>query len=159
MINIDPPVFGPVRLGMTQHEAVAALRPFGALSEVGGGMVMIGHETEFGIGFGADDKGYLDWISSSRSGPLMFRGVDLAQPKGLVRGLLALGPQVICSDPAVPAQWIVVVAAEFALMLGSDWHGDMSTKRFEGVNLMTPTRFERSWRVFEHAPSPYVPKP
>ena len=159
MINIDPPVFGPVRFGMTQLEAVAALHPLGDLSEVGSGMIMMNLETHFSIGVDADDDGHLDWMSTGpRSGPIMFRGVDLAEPMGAVlRELHSLGLQMICDDPAEPAEW-VVQDKEFVLELASDWHGhNMNKKRFEGVILMTPAKFEATWLVFTRNPGPYVP--
>lgn len=150
IIEIDPPAYGPLRLGMTGLEVRKSLGSLGHISEAGG----LTFSEEPGSGLfvitRADERGRLSWVASGPDGArFMFRGTDLAQSAAVVlRSLLALGLRIISDRDQTH-----YLAEDVGLLLAvsePDDFVDFEAERFETLAIGTPAQLQKATSAVHH---------
>jgi hypothetical protein len=157
-IDIDPPKYGPLRLGMTEQEVRGALGTLGHVSESGDGGLIYSEDPASGLTVmtRANPTGQLSWIASGPDGAhFVFRGIDLGQPIDVVlRSVHSLGLRIIRDNEHT--QYLVEA---LGLLLAKsepddpDDDDDRDTLSFETVAIATPAQLlEATWAVHHRVP-------
>jgi hypothetical protein len=149
-IEVDPPQYGPLRLGMSEQEVRGALSALGHVGTSGDNGLIYSEDPGSGLSLltRADDAGRLSWIASSPTGArFVFSGIDLAQRSTVVlRSLHSLGLRIISDNDHT--QYVVEDLGLLLAELQSDDPDNGDARSFVSVAIGTPAQLrDATWAV------------